>query len=1296
MNFDGFLGHRWYMPLPPPVTSSASRPRPCRAIGWILLAGLLGCRTPLSEDEERLPPLQDQPTGDCVIDARGGVCTAGGCTLAVQPGILASPTPIVVQRSAVPASVASEVASDITCIVGPSSLSFSSPARLSIEVDTLATGFEPEDAVAVFVEGTTLSLAPDTQAQPGGGSVTLGVPGAATVAVSFLSAEIRARAAISASSTEVSDAVSLLRNLSTRGFSAAFHDGRRFYLGNGQRVLVYSEGIPSDPHRLPDLLVGAETLEAPRGSPSAASLGGEVRGIWSDGTRLVVSSNHRILIWNQIPTESFAPADLVLGQPNFTANQANRGRSTPAADTLSSPNQVWSDGEALLVADSGNHRVLLWHTFPRLVGQPADVVIGQADFDESQPGGGALPLFQSRGVTRAGGRLWLSSTFGSNCVLGLDDLPTLSNPAADLCVGVRPHRTRVSRREHSQLGALSAFGSGGLVARDFIGVRATLYRDAPSADDVLPDFVLGKPGFDVGGTEIGGISGASLSEREASSGIFGDAQRLVIPDGPRVLIYREPPDASGTPADMVIGQGSASTRQIDADYSELDADSLARPGALAVSPGGVVAIADTGNDRVLLVDGARTIVLGQPDAQSFGPNQGGEPTASTLAGPEAVLFLDGGLAVSDSGNHRVLIWNALPTLDGAAADVVLGQPDFRQGSPNQGTRLRDDSGFPRASADSLYFPRGLAVLDGALFVADAHNHRVLAFESPLLDGAPASQVWGQENFEDRTPNRGAGFLSPGRGFALPSGLSFDGRARLYVADTENNRVVRLEPRVADPTWEVLGQEDLESHRAPNFAPGAPGFELDEALRTAAANTLRRPGDVHVVDDTVWVADTGNHRVVGFALSDFGPGAGALKLIGQSSLDARSANAFGPGGRSLSGPSGIYARGETLYVADRENHRVLRFSTAEIDGAGGASPRAVLGQADLLENGFNRSLGDRGAAADTVGVARAGELVWVSDRGRHRVLGFDAEGALVRVLGQSSPLRILENAGGSPSASTLAGPTGLAADGGRLAVADTLNHRVLVWLTLPSSDGAPADLVLGQARFDRNLENQGRPLGAPAANTLRSPRGVRFDGDRLLVADSGNNRVLSFELSQGSGSSATDLLCQPDFQSSVPNGGATGASATGCFEPRDVVRFQGRLAVADAANDRVLLFPEAGSPGRAAEEALGQEDLQSRATRLPSARSLSFPVGLATDGVSLFVVDQGNHRVLSFYGPELGGKAARQVVGQPGFGTRVPSPTVSGLNGPSGVWAERLSFIETRLLVADTINARVLEVSGLRR
>ena len=92
----------------------------------------------------------------------------------------------------------------------------------------------------------------------------------------------------------------------------------------------------------------------------------------SNGERLAVTDrfNNRILIWNSVPNKKTDP-DIVIGQQNFTTQNHGSG-----LNQLNFPGQVIiTPDNKMLVADSENHRVLVWTTFPTVSGQSADYAI---------------------------------------------------------------------------------------------------------------------------------------------------------------------------------------------------------------------------------------------------------------------------------------------------------------------------------------------------------------------------------------------------------------------------------------------------------------------------------------------------------------------------------------------------------------------------------------------------------------------------------------------------------------------------------------------------------------------------------------------------------------------------------------------------------------------------------------------------------------------------------------------------------------------------------------------------------
>jgi hypothetical protein len=115
----------------------------------------------------------------------------------------------------------------------------------------------------------------------------------------------------------------------------------------------------------------------------------------------------------------------------------------------------------------------------------------------------------------------------------------------------------------------------------------------------------------------------------------------------------------------------------------------------------------------------------------------------------------------------------------------------------------------------------------------------------------------------------------------------------------------------------------------------------------------------------------------------------------------------------------------------------------------------------------------------------------------------------------------------PGLDTFANPAGVDTDGVHLAVADFSNNRVLLWNTIPTSNGQPADVVLGQPDPVSNTVNT-LPTKGPLQ--FRQPRNATSDGPRLFVSDGANHRVLIWNSFPRNGRTAPDVvLGQTDMQ-----------------------------------------------------------------------------------------------------------------------------------------------------------------------
>jgi sugar lactone lactonase YvrE len=276
---------------------------------------------------------------------------------------------------------------------------------------------------------------------------------------------------------------------------------------------------------------------------------------------------------------------------------------------------------------------------------------------------------------------------------------------------------------------------------------------------------------------------------------------------------------------------------------------------------------------------------------------------------------------------------------------------------------------------------------------------------------------------------------------------------------------------------------------------------------------------------------------------------------------------------------------------------------------------------------------------------------------------------VLVLLTASALPMLVGCG-SGSGSSATGPQAtthylLAADGG--------NNRVLLF-DAPFSTGQSASVVLGQIDFTTSVQTT-------TATGLKVPVKAIADSDgNIWVSDQFNNRVLQYQKPITNGMAATVVLGQSGFTTSV----LFGANPTG-FAPNGIAFDKnGDLWVADEFN-RVLEFTPPFSNDMAASLVLGQPNFTTN-VKGTTASGLFYPTELAFDASGdLWVVDNGNNRVLEYKPPFTSGQSASVVMGQPDFTSSAIATTAAGMSAPYGVAFDPAGNI----WVSDYHNSRIL-------
>lgn len=359
----------------------------------------------------------------------------------------------------------------------------------------------------------------------------------------------------------------------------------------------------------------------------------------------------------------------------------------------------------------------------------------------------------------------------------------------------------------------------------------------------------------------------------------------------------------------------------------------------------------------------------------------------------------------------------------------------------------------------------------------------------------------------------------------------------------------------------------------------------------------------------------------------------LVWLGATSAFGLSLPAANPTAAQFYAPRGVFLNDDYLVVADSGNHRVMIWRGVPTSDRQPAD--VVLGQPDFTTEGAKaagKSI-EKGLHLPT-GVKIFDGKLFVADSWHHRILVWNCvpETNFQKpdyVIGQANLSETTENRGaGKPDARSFYWCYGFNFIGDWFYVADTGNRRVLCWRGLPEAE-QPADVVLGQNSFDESLENRG---GAVSAKSFRWAHDIAGNADLLLVADAGNHRVLGWDNLPETERDADIVFGQPDFASSweIPYY-AQGAQKLRF--PYALAIEKDVLAIADTANNRVLLWrglPKKGDVFRAADAVVGQINFDGNGENRWKAverDTICWVYGIALHKDKLVVADSGNNRVM---------------------------------------------------------------------
>jgi DNA-binding beta-propeller fold protein YncE len=282
---------------------------------------------------------------------------------------------------------------------------------------------------------------------------------------------------------------------------------------------------------------------------------------------------------------------------------------------------------------------------------------------------------------------------------------------------------------------------------------------------------------------------------------------------------------------------------------------LTAPRGLAIDPSGRLLVSDTVDDRIEAFAPGSDAYTEQWTLPAGVPSAAGASTATSFASPAGIAVDPlGSVYVADEGHARVVrLWG-----EGTFLGELGGPADL--------------GGAALAGADAL----AVGGQPDQTYVADAAHNRLLVYSS----AGTLLAKWGA--------GEGDGAAGDGPGaFDHPDGVALAPSGEVYVADTNNNRVVELSPGGGFiAAWGSKGSADGRFDAPTSLAVNAVGdvYVLDSennrvqefdasghflakwGLRGTSPGELSQPRAIAVgCEGDVYVADTNNNRVQRFQL-----------------------------------------------------------------------------------------------------------------------------------------------------------------------------------------------------------------------------------------------------------------------------------------------------------------------------------------------------------------------------------------------------------------------------------------------
>jgi len=424
--------------------------------------------------------------------------------------------------------------------------------------------------------------------------------------------------------------------------------------------------------------------------------------------------------------------------------------------------------------------------------------------------------------------------------------------------------------------------------------------------------------------------------------------------------------------------------------------------------------------------------------------------------------------------------------------------------------------------------------------------------------------------------------------------------------------------------------------------------------TGSVARFNSPRGVAVYGDTLYIADLDNHSIRKIDI----PTKTVTTIAGYSGVPGLD-DGIGTTAR-FNGPEGIETDGTFLYIADTKNHAIRKIDINTGNVVTLAGKRGQRGSKD----GAGKDAMFSGPTAMTL----LGEFLYVADTDNHTIRRVHTDtGDTITIAGTPSTKGSKDGIGRDALFNF---PMGIAADGAYLYISDTFNHTIRKLDPLTGEVMTLAGIP-GQADYQDGSLSEAR---------FYYPYGLAVRGTELFVADLWNEVIRVIDLSAGSVSTMAGTEPVYDITTGLQTfpGSTDGLIGVGrLYNPADIAISGDYLYVADMYNQlirRVDIITGEISKIAGKPPTPGTKDAAGEESRF------STPGGIAMDEDALYVADTFNHTIRKIDRPT---GAVTTLAGSPGVsGTSDSTESPALFNSPTDVIVDAAG---ENLYIVDTDN-----------